>query len=107
MSDAILQFKKTFVLDLVCSGHESLKGPDNDVLFRIRFIFVGQKHLYPRDDEKRSEHIHHPVKLQKSRTERDKRCSKYQRAENAIEQNTVLVFSRDVKVLEHEYKDKD
>src|SRR5215813_15529667 len=94
-------------LQLVAHREQAAKQPDHQVLFGVGRLLFSYEKLYAGEDQKSAEENYYPVILHQRRAQSHKDCAEHDRAENAVEQNPMLVFRGDAEVSEHHHKDKD
>ncbi len=86
---------------------ELLQKPQNWVLLWFNGLFRGEEHFDASHDEEHAEQDDDPVVLDQNRTHGDEDAAEDQRTQNAVEEDPVLVFARDIEVGEdhHEHED--
>lgn len=86
------------------AAHEQVDAVFGDV----RFLPNGHQHLDPREHQKGPEHVDDPVEgVEDGRPGQDERPAQHQRAQDAPEQDRVLVAARHGKMQENQDEDED
>ena len=105
---AVFTDKKSIAVQNGSDGQDPSKHFDDDIFVEIDFLFFGKRHLNAREHEKAAKHIDGPVEFfNQGDASKDENRAHDQGAQNAPEQNLVLILRRNFKESENEKKNED
>jgi hypothetical protein len=87
--------------------HQPAEQPHHRVLVGVHLLVRRKQQLDAGEDQEAAEQEHHPRVLHQDRAQGDEHGAEDERADDAVEQDAVLVLRRDGEVREHHHEDED